>query len=284
MMAVEIVRPTSLEEAVEAVSALGEGARPLSGGTALVLLMRQGLLSVDRLVDLRRIPGLDRIEHEPGVGVRLGALASHRMVERSPVVRERLPMLAEAFRCVANVRVRNQATVGGVLAEADYASDPPAALVALNATVRVVGPDGPRELAVAELVRGWYETSLAPGEIILEVVVPEPPAPMRLAYRRFVSRSSQDRPCASVATALRAGGGRCEELRVVVGAVAATPQRFLDIEESARGETMSESLARDVAHAYAERIEPLSDSRGSAWYRRRVVEALIRRTLLEVAA
>jgi aerobic carbon-monoxide dehydrogenase medium subunit len=284
LTAVEILRPSSLEEAIETAGALGERARPLAGGTALVLLLTQGLLAVDALVDLTGIPGLGEIRYDPAVGLRLGALVTHRQVERSPLVRERLPFLADVFHQVANVRVRNQATVGGVLAEADYASDPPAALVALDARVRVAGPAGERELAVAELLRGWYETSLADGEIIVEVVVPDPAAASRLAYRRFVSRSSQDRPCASAAAVVRATDGRCDELRVVVGAVAATPRRFPEVEEAARGEVVSDALAAEVAHAYAERIEPLEDARGSAWYRRQVVEALVRRTLLEAGA
>jgi carbon-monoxide dehydrogenase medium subunit len=247
-------------------------------------MLGQGLLSLDYLVDLRHIPRLDEIEHEPGIGLRLGTLVSHRTVERSPIVRAHLPFLAEVFHNVANVRVRNQATVGGVLAEADYASDPPAALIALNAAVRITGPDGERDLPVAELLRGWYETSLATGELILHVRVPEPEAGTRLAYRRFVSRSTQDRPCVSIAIAVRLSGSRCHELRVVVGAVAATPQRFPDVEELAHGEKISDALARQIAHEYAGRIEPLSDARGSAWYRRRAVEVLLRRTLLEVAA
>jgi carbon-monoxide dehydrogenase medium subunit len=281
---VEVVCPSSLEDAVELAGALEERARPLAGGTALVLLLTQGLLSVDHLIDLSRIPELDTIRHEQGVGLRLGALATHRAIERSPVVRDHLPFLADVFHEVANVRVRNQATVGGVLAEADYASDPPAALVALDARVRVVGPAGERELPVSELLRGWYETTLVPGEIIVEVIVPDPQAGTSLAYRRFLSRSTQDRPCATVATAVSVSDGRCDELRVVVGAVTATPQRLSDVDDLARGEPLSEELAREIAHAYARRIEPLSDARGSAWYRRQVVEALVQRTLLEAVA
>ena len=243
-----------------------------------------GLLSVDHLIDLRRIPELDRIRHEPGVGLRVGALATHRAVERSPVVRDHLPFLADVFHEVANVRVRNQATVGGVLAEADYASDPPAALVALKARVRIVGPGDERELPVSELLCGWYETTLGPGEIIVEMIVPELRTGTSLAYRRFLSRSTQDRPCATVAAAVHVSNGRCDELRVVVGAVAATPQHLSDVDDLARGERLSEELAREIAHTYAQRIEPLSDARGSAWYRRQVVEALVQRTLLEAVA
>jgi carbon-monoxide dehydrogenase medium subunit len=282
-MGLEIDRPSSLEEAVETLSMRGENARPLAGGTALVLLLGQGLVSLDHLVDLRHIPGLDAIEHEPGVGLRIGTLVTHRALERSPLVQARLPYLAQVFHHVANVRVRNQATVGGVLAEADYASDPPAALIALNARVRVAGPDGERELPIAKLLRGWYETSLTGGEVIREVIVPDPESETTFAYRRFVSRSTQDRPCASVAIAARSSADRCAELRVVVGAVAATPQRFPEVEELAHGEPISEALARRIAGAYAARIEPLSDARGSAEYRREVVEVLLRRTLLEVA-
>ena len=278
-----VVRPSSVEEAVSSLRALGERARPLGGGTALVLLLGQGMLSLEHLVDLRHIPGLDEIEHEPGVGLRIGALVTHRAVERSSLVRARLPYLSEVFHHVANVRIRSQATVGGVLAEADYASDPPAALIVLNARARVVGPDGERELPIAELLRGWYETTLGAGEIICEVVVPDPEKDTRFAYRRFVSRSTQDRPCATVALAIRSTADRCEELRVVVGAVAATPQRFPEVEQLAHWEQMSDRLARRIAHGYAARIEPISDARGSAEYRRQLVEALLRRALLEVA-
>src|SRR5262249_23066437 len=151
--------------------------------------------------------------------LRLGAMISHRAVERDATVRQGWPVLAHTFSLVGNTRVRNQATVGGVLADADYASDPPALFCALDARAVVGGPRGRREIPIEELITGLYQTSLGPDELLLEVRVPG--GIERATYRKFRSRSAEDRPCVSVA-AVRAAG----RLRVVVGAVAERPQHY----------------------------------------------------------
>jgi carbon-monoxide dehydrogenase medium subunit len=175
-------------------------------------------------------------------------------------------VLARAFGLVASPRVRNQATVGGVLADADYASDPPAVLMALGARAVLRSTRGEREVGIDELILGYYETCIADDELLVEVVVP--PAPQAAVYRKFRSRSSEDRPCVSVAAARDRG-----TLRVVVGAVAETPRSFPE----ACGGTPAQ-----VGAAYAERIEPISDARGSADYRRRVIAVEVRRALEEL--
>ncbi len=279
MRALDIVRPSSLDEALTALATLGERARPLSGGTALNLMYRHGLLDVDCFVDLAGLPDLRTLAYEPGVGLRLGALVTHREVELSPVVREHLPFVGEVFHKVANVRVRNQATVGGVLAEADYASDPPTALVALDAEVSIRSAAGTRTLAVSDLIRGYYETALEPGEIITELLVPEPRAGLRGAYEKYVSRSSEDRPCVCVAALVEHEDGVCRDLRVAVGAVSGRPERFRELEQAAIGEPLTDSVVEELAAAYAARIEPLADIRGSAWYRKEILPVLVRRTV-----
>src|SRR6185295_5939038 len=144
--------------------------------------------------------------------------------------------LAFTFGTVANVRVRNAATVGGVLAEADYASDPPTAFLALDASVEVASPGGARQIAIGDFFRGFYETALEPNEIVTHVRVPLPATGTSAVYEKFVTRSSEDRPCVGVFAALRvADDGRCDELRVAAGAVAEVPQRFPDIEALAHG-------------------------------------------------
>lgn len=202
-----------------------------------------------------------------GGELRLGAMATHRTVERAPAAAA-WPALQRAFGLVASPRVRNQATVGGVLADADYASDPPAMLAALDARAVLRSPDGEREVAIEELILGYYETCIEPDELLVEVRVPAQPE--RAVYRKFRSRSSEDRPCAAVA-AVRSRDG----LRVVVGAVAETPQDFPDL---------CDGDPAEVGARYAERIEPLSDARGSAAYRRRVIAAEVRRAVEEVSA
>ena len=153
----------------------------VAGGTALVTMMRQRLVQPRCLVSLRDVRGLGGIEATNG-SLRLGALITHRAAEISPLVRERLPVLAETFRRVATVRVRHMATVGGALAHGDPNQDPPVTLLALGARVEIRGPRGARALPLGEFFRDYYETALEPGELVTAVTVP-PRCPPRAAPR-----------------------------------------------------------------------------------------------------
>jgi carbon-monoxide dehydrogenase medium subunit len=231
------------------------------------------------LVSLRRIPGLDGIELD-GERVRLGPLVTHAAVERHVALRERLPLLPDVFGRVGNVRVRSVATVGGVLAEADYASDPPGALLALGASVRLASDDGERTVPLAEFFRGYFETAVREDEVIREVEMPLPPLGTAAAYTKYVTRSSEDRPCVGVTVLLRLDeDDRCEDLRVVVGAATELPLRRPEAEAAARGHAVTEELAREVGEAYARDARTLSDGRGSASYRREMIGVWVRRTI-----
>lgn len=264
-MAADWLAPTTLDEALALRVEHGDDATVVAGGTFLAILLNQGLIAPAKLLALRQVPELHRVRANGDLC--LGALVTHRSVERSAVVRERWPAVAQVFSVVASPRIRNQATVGGVLADADYASDPPALLAALGARVVLQSAQGARELPVEEFIVGHYETSLASDELIVEVVVPG--GAHRAVYRKFRSRSHEDRPCVGVAAAVTADG-----LRVVVGAVAGTPQCFPEIC------TLGDPAA--IGDAYAEAIEPIADVRGSAEYRRRVIAVEVRRAVEEV--
>ena len=147
----------------------------LAGGTFIGILMNEELLAPAALLALAGAEGLDHIEVTPAGELRLGAMVSHRAVERSRVVREGWPVLARAFSLVASPRMRNQATVGGVLADADYASDPPAVLEALGARVVLRSTTGAREVPVRDLILGYYQTCIGDDELLVQVHVP--PAP-----------------------------------------------------------------------------------------------------------
>jgi aerobic carbon-monoxide dehydrogenase medium subunit len=177
--------------------------------------------------------------------------------------------------------VRNAATVGGVLAEADYASDPPAVFLALDAEVEAFGPRGPRDIPINSFFRGFYETALAPDEILTGVRIPIPPSGTRATYEKYVTRSTEDRPCLGAVALVRMSndGKLCEDLRVAVGAVAEVPQRFPELEALARGRPLDEDVARAVADGYAERVDTLADMRGSAWYRTEMIRVWIRRAI-----
>jgi aerobic carbon-monoxide dehydrogenase medium subunit len=259
--------PRSLDEALALKAERGEEATVVAGGTFVGIMVRKRLLAPTAFLSLRDVPGLAYVEADGEL--RLGALTTHRVVERSPLVRERSPSLAATFALVASPRVRNQATVGGVLADADHASDPPALLLALGARAVARSVRGEREIPIEELIVGFYETSLEPDELIVEVRVPD--GPHRAVYRKFRSRSHEDRPCVGVAACVRDA-----ELRIVVGAVAGRPQWLPELCDPS-------AEPAEVARAYAEAIDPISDVSGSSAYRRRVIAVEVRRALEELA-
>lgn len=282
-MDIEWIEPTSVGEALDLAGRYGEEAKVVAGGTWLTMVLRQGMLMPSALISLRRLDELRQIRYEPGVGLRLGALASVREVELSGVVRTHVPALAATFGQVANVRVRNQATVGGNLCDADYASDPPAMLAALQSRARLESAQGGREVPVEGFITGHYETVIRPGELLTEVVVPEPRPNTAAVYLKYRARSSEDRPCLGVAAVASFDDERVEQLRVVVGAVAGTPQVVPDALTVARGERLTPALIERVAADYAAAIDPLSDLRGSAWYRSQMIGVYVRRALQALA-
>jgi len=270
----EWLAPTSIEEALELRAQYADDATVVAGGTYIGILMNQGFLVPDTLLSLHRVPALSYVEANSEL--RLGAMTTHRTVERSDVVTRGWPTLAHAFSVVASPRVRNQATVGGVLADADYASDPPTMLTALQARVILRSLHGERELSIENFILGYYETDLHPDELITEVRVPA--GVDKAAYRKFRSRSSEDRPCVAVA-AVRKG----RMLRVVVGAVSERPQYFPDVCALAGDMVPNNEIAAEIGRRYAESIQPISDSRGSSAYRRRVIAVEVRRAIEDLA-
>ena len=266
--------PRSLEEALALRAEQGDEATVVAGGSFLGIVINQKLLAPASLLALRRVAGLDYIEAGDGM-LRLGAMTTHRAVERSPVVREGWPTLVFSFSVVASPRVRNQATVGGVVADADYASDPPSMLAALRARVVARSVRGERQIPMDDFILGHYSTALEEDELVTELRIPQSSGPS--VYRKFRSRSSEDRPCVSVAAARDNGN-----LKVVVGAVADKPQYFPEICALANGETITNELATEIGRRYAEEIEPLSDARGSGRYRKRVIAVEVRRALEDI--
>ncbi|MEU8248071.1 FAD binding domain-containing protein [Nonomuraea sp. NPDC048916] len=280
----EFHRPRDLGTALDALADAGDEGKVISGGTALVLMIEQGLVAPSVLISLDRVqdPMFSGVELAGrtlriGGGETLSAVASH------PLVRDVVPGLAEACRRVGNVRIRNRATLAGNLAESDYASDPPSVLVAHRATCRVLASGGERMVPVERLITGFYENALDEGEIIAEIHVPVPETGTRSTYVKYISRSSEDRPCVGVAVCLQTMGGTVADIRVVVGAVTGTPQIFPEVLAEATGKAATPSTWKDVAARYADLIQPLDDARGSAWYRTRLIDIMIRRALSQAA-
>lgn len=275
------VEATSVDHAFQLL-AEDPDAKAVAGGTAVVLMLRQGLIAPLKLVGLRNLAELRGIQ-VADEEVRIGAGVTLSDVAADQRLKDRLPALADACSQVGNIRVRNIATLGGNLCEADYASDPPSVLASLDATCQVRSPQGERVVPVSELITGFYRTALADDELVTNVRIPMPAGDRRQSFIKFTSRSSEDRPCATVAAAaLLDADGVISDLRVVVGAVAATPQQLSDVTATAAGSTVTPHLATRIAAAYQERLEPLEDLRGSAWYRRRLVGVLVQRAITQL--
>jgi aerobic carbon-monoxide dehydrogenase medium subunit len=276
----EYATPRTLDEALAVLREHGDEARVIAGGTALVTMMRQRLVSPGYLVSLREIPGLGRIEVANG-GVRIGALVTHREVETSSLVRERIPVLAETFRRVASVRIRHMATVGGALAHADPNQDPPVTLIALGSRVEIRGAGGGRELPVEDFFRDYYESALEPGEVVAGVVVPQLPAASGAAYVKFLPRTADDYATVAVAAivTLESDGERCRGARIALGSVGVTPLRARAAEALLAGQRLGAGLLQAAGESVKGAVDPLSDHRGSAAYKREMAAVMVGRAL-----
>jgi carbon-monoxide dehydrogenase medium subunit len=273
----ELLRPDSVAEAAGLLTEYGDDARVIAGGTTLVILMKQRALYYPYLIDLQAIPGLREIKREPD-GVRIGAMVTHRMVETSPLIREKAPVVAQAFSRIGNVRVRQTASVGGNLAHADYRLDPPPPLLVLDAEITAFGPEGPRTMRLRDFFRGMYETVLEPGEILVDVKIPTMPVNSKAVYLRFSTLSANDWPCLGVAALLIKENGRCKELRVALGGVAAAPL-FIGGLEFARDQAIDQAVIEKVQQTVDEQVSPVSDFRGSEWYKRRMARLFVKRAI-----
>ena len=279
-----LLRPQTVAEAVHLLDENGEGSKVIAGGTALMLMMRNGLLYPDQLIALDRIPGLSYIDAGGDV-VRIGALTTLRRLQRAPELNRVLPTLTASLGLVANHRVRQRATIGGNLSEADYASDPPSVLTTLGCRVRIMSCGSERIVPLPEFLLDFFETALAPNEIVTEVLVPRPPSAVRTTYLKYISRSAEDRPCVGVAAYLELDeSGRCHEVRIAVSGATATPFTLAEVTSGFRGAPAGNRVWSEIADAFSEAISPISDGRGSAAYRKHVTGQLIRRALEEVAA
>ncbi len=279
----DYVGATSLEEAIDLLQRHGEEASLMAGGTALMLLMKQGLVRPSTVIGLKAIAELQGIRRLPDGGLEIRALVTHREAERSPEVRSYCAALAEAFSRVATIRIRNQATVGGNLAHADPAQDPPPMLLALDAQAVVAGPKGERSLPLDAFFVDYFQTALAADEVLTAVRLPPRPANTRAVYLKFLPRTADDYATVAVGATLRLGPQNvCEDLRLGLGSVASVPLRVRGVEGALRGQRLTPELVREAAPLVRDAVEPVDDARGSAQYKREMARVWTERALLRL--
>ena len=274
----EFHAPTSLSEAADLLARYDGEANLMAGGTALMLLLKQSLVQPDHLISLHRVPEARSIDVSDGV-LRIGGLVTMREVEQSSVVREAAPLLANAYSRVATVRIRNSATVGGGLAQADPAMDPPPALLILDASVKVTSAKGERVVPIGDWYADYYETTIEPGEIVTELQVPVQPKDMKWTYIKYLPRTEDDYATVSAAALGRVDGGKIAEVRVGLGAVASTALRATDLEAALRGADATFDVLKDASQSVSGIVDPTTDPRGSAEYKRDMSVVFARRAM-----
>ena len=276
MIRFDYQEPPTLKKALAILKKHGDDARAIAGGTSLLIMMRQRLLLPKVVVSLARIPKFDEISFNAKTGLRIGAGARHRDVELSPFIKQHYPLLHETFHKVAQPRIRNMGTLGGNLAAGDPLTDPGASLIALDAEVVLTAGKGSRTVKIDEFFVDYYQTALEPGELLTEIRVP-PPVRSGWAHIKFTPRSIEDFATVGVAVTLSAKDGICQDIRIGLNSVAATIIHAKKAEAVLRGKEMTEAALRELGDVAATEVDPMDDNRGSAEYKREMVQVLVRR-------
>jgi carbon-monoxide dehydrogenase medium subunit len=284
MISFELAEPKTLNEAIALLDAKDPEVRPISGGTALMLMMKSGVFRPSRLVSLQRVePDYSRIERGGNGALRIGALASLSQIEHSDEVRRVAPVIEKTMRHLSNVRVRNVARLGGNLAHGDPHMDLPPVLSSLGAKAIVVGPSGQREIMIEALFSGYYETVLKRDELITFVEVP-PQTGWSSTYLKCTTRSADDWPALGIACSLRIEGGTIGDVRLMISAATEKLTRLVSTEKVLRGQKLNEAIFERAGESALAEAEVVGDSRGSAAYKSELVRVYVRRALRQAAS
>jgi CO/xanthine dehydrogenase FAD-binding subunit len=279
LRAFEYFEPTSLDEALSLMAKYGDQAKILAGGTDLTVLMMRRKLNPNFVINISKIKDLDLIDWSEDTGLKTGALCTLRSLERSKDVRKNYPLLFNAIKLIGSVQIRNMATIGGNLCNASPAADTAPPLLALDAQVKVVGKHGPRTIPLDGFFLGPGRTALKQGEILTEVDVKGLPPQTGTAFAKM-GRTPTDISKVSVAVVMTARRNKCQDVRIALGAVAATPFRAKGAEQTLLGKEISDDTLEAAALVAADEAKPITDVRSTARWRKGAIKYLVK-TLLQ---
>ena len=277
----EYDRPETLDEALGLLAQHGEDAKVLAGGQSLIPLMKLRFAAPARLIDVNRITGLDGIEERDG-SLRIGAMVRHTTLAASDVIKDRYPTIAAAAPMISDPIVRNLGTIGGSLAHADPSGDLASVMIALGATVVARSTDGEREIAAVDLAEGPFQSSLAPTELLTEIRVPAPPPRSGGTYLKM-ERKVGDFATVAAAIFLTMENGSISKAGIGLTSVGLTNLRAEAAESSLAGAAPGDDAFAEAGRLAAEASDPATDVRGSADYKRHVVDVYVRRGLAAAA-
>jgi len=281
----EYFAPKTLKEALTLLDKYQDDAKVIAGGQSLLILMRQGLVAPKYLIDIKGISELNYIKSDAKEGLKIGALTTHRTVEKSPMMKNGFSVLAEIEHHVASIQTRNWGTIGGELCHGDPAEDPAPVFITLNATLKMASLKGERTMAVEDFTLDYFETALKTGELLTEIQVPVVPPHTGTAYTKFtVIENDLPTVGAAVSITLGAGNGICQDVRVALSAAAPIPMRAKQAEAVLKGKKITDALLKEAGEAASAEAEPISDIYASEEYRREIIKVLVRRVGKEALA
>jgi len=281
----EYFAPKTLKEALTLLDKYQDECKVIAGGQSLLILMRQGLVAPKYLIDIKGISELSYIKSDTKKGLKIGALTTHRDIEKSPLMQNGFAVLAEMERRLASIQTRNWGTIGGNLCHGDPAGDPAPVLIALNATLSMAGVKGERNMAVEDFCLDYFEVALEPGELLTEIQLPAVPPHTGTTYTKFnVIESDLATVGVAVSITLGASDGICQNVRIALGAAAPTPMRAKQAEAVLRGKRITDVLLKEAGEIAYTEAEPISDIYASEEYRRELVKVLVKRVGKEALA
>ena len=274
----EYLSPQSVQEACALLMQHGDKAKVLAGGSDVLVKMKDGLIAPAYLVSLKKLDSLKEIRYEKGKGVIIGARATHNELMSNDLLQKKYRSVCEAAHTMAADQIRNIGTVGGNLVNAVPSADLPPILIALDAQARIVGPSRERTVTLEDFFLGPGKTVLKNGEILAEIIIPDQPT-TGSNYIKFGLRRAGALAVVGVASSVTVSDGTCQDVRIVLGAVAPTPIRAPRAENVLRSKKISPELINEAGKIAAEESKPINDIRGSIEYRRNLVDVLTRRSL-----
>ena len=274
----EYFAPKTLKEALTLLDKYRDDCKLIAGGQSLLILMRQGLVAPEYLIDIKGISELDYIKLDGKEGLRIGSLTTHRSIEQSPEIQNRFGVLAEMEQNLASVETRNWGTIGGNLCHADPAADPAPVLVALNGSLKLASLRGERTMSVEAFSQDYFEAALEYDEILTEILVPSPPPRTGSAYTKF-SLLEGDFALVSVAVSvtLNLKDDTCNNARIVLGAVASVAMIAEKAGKALIGKEITDNLLEEAGQLASEEAKPISDIGASEEYRRELVKVMVKR-------
>jgi carbon-monoxide dehydrogenase medium subunit len=282
----EYLAPKTVEEALKLLSQYDEEeCKVIAGGQSLIILMKQRLVTPEYLIDIKGISGLDYIKLDDKEGLKIGALTTHRAIEKSPVIQKKFSVLAEMEQNVSSVETRNWGTIGGNVAHGDPSGDPAPVLIALNAKIKLTSLSGERIVDAEDFTLDYFETALRHDELLTEIQVPNLPPNTGVKFTKF-SQIVGDYAIVSVGVLITLDEKKetCKDARIALGAVGPAPMRAKKAEEILKGKKISDDLLAKAGQVASEEASPTTDVEASEEYKRDLIKVWVKRVGSEALA